>query len=481
MEDEAEKLKIYKMLLMLLIVLLMGCTPAAEALSEPSSEPSSEQLETIRESEKVKDEALISEEKEPSQEARIEQADFSPYQLEGTYGDCSYLLEVPVDDWHLKIYRVDHEKTEVFDLAKDNVREQMEFQNAPNRMVVSDEDGDGIEEIYLFFEDAFGSSWMLILNKEDEKMLQTVYYGFSEDIPQYLNIDGEGKPELLTNYVGGGGAVTVWEGLKLANLYRSDTGTYVYSYWMTKKYYEDAQAMAEKNIILNPVEESYAILLKNLAHQGKVADCEEMMQEIDATELILEPDWQGPYETYYEYVLAQASYYEDIWLQIKGLDIYLEEELTSMTEEMPSVDPLNKADLELGNGLFLGMSYDTYCDFFACSETLEFNVDENGNSTGQAQFNMGTIELVFEWSPENESSPLLIEYAVKDEFLKTSRGIGVGQEMHSVIEAYGEPDILESNALRYVVGDTQLVFDLKDNRVTQYRIDNGTGLLMQSE
>lgn len=405
-----------------------------------------------------------------------------PEPLEAKYGNSTYLIEAAVDDWHFKIYEVNDEKLEVFDLSKDNVQEEMLFQKIPNRMLVSDQDGDGVEEIYLFFEDDLGSSWLLLLNqsiatKENEKIFQTAYFGLSESMPEYIDINKNGKVALLTDYPESGDNTTVWEGLKLAYSYHPDTRAYAYSHEITRKYYEDAQAIAEEKLILNPIEENYVILLKNLAHQGKVSACKKIIEAIDSTELILEPEWQGPYDNYGEYVIAQASYYADIWLEIKNRDVYQEEALITTVDESPSVEPLDKADLELGNGLFLGMTYDTYCDHFAYNGTLEFNIGENGNSTGQGQLNMGTIELIFEWSPENQSSPLLIEYAVKDEFLKTKRAIGIGDKMDSVIEAYGVPDILETDALRYVIGDLQLVFDLKDDCVIQYRIDNGTGLL----
>lgn len=470
-------MKAHKMVFMsLLIILLTVCTSALEI---PLGE-GLQRLESI--GEPHIDEALSSGENKINEGEVIAKADFSPYELEATYDGCTYILAVPADDWHCKIYKVDDEKVEVFDLAKDPIRARMESQKAPQRMVVSDEDGDAAEEIYLFFEHEIGSSWMLVLNryvafKEGRNRFQAVYYGLSENVPQYLNIDGQGKAELMTEHSGGGGYVSVWEGLQLANVYRVDQNMYGYSYRMTKKYYEDLQKMAEKNIILNPTEQGYAILLKNLAHQGKIADCKKIIEEADAIKLKLEPDWQGPYETYYEYILAQASYYEDIWLQIKGWDISIEEELKP--EEISPVAPITKVDLELENGLFLGMSYDDFCERFAYNETLAFNVGEDGNSTGRAQLKMGTVQLVFEWSPENTSSPLLIEYAVKDQLLKTNRGIGLGCDISSIIKAYGEPDVIQIDAVGYFVGDVQLVFDLKEDVLIQYRIDNGTGLLVE--
>lgn len=443
-----------------------------------------EQIDTNIES--VKDEIETFEEKGVSEEEKIEQSDFSPYRLEEKYENSVYILEVPIDDWHCKIYQVRDVKSEVFDLEKDDIGDQMQFQKAPNRMYISDEDGDNLEEIYLFFEDELTSSWMLILNKsltprDGENKFNSVYYGLSEDVPKYANIDDKDRLELLTNHSGGGGVVSVWDGLKLANVFRKDTNTYVYSYIMTKKYYEDAQVLAEKNIIENPREESYVDLLKNLAHQGKTSDCERIIKELKKANYTLNSDWEKPYETYYEYILAQSSYYEDIWLQIKEWDMYLEKESKSVKEEIFSSKALNKKDLTLENGLYLNMSYDDFCDKFSYNGTLEFNVGRDGNSTCQAPIIIDKIDLIFEWSPENTSSPLLIEYAVKDQSLKTNKGIGLGMNLSSIIEAYGEADYIGYNTVSYKVEDTQLVFEFIDNRVVRYRIDNGTGLLIEND
>lgn len=468
-------MKIYRMLLVfLLMALLISCGTKKEVNTEETHKMDTD-------AGTVQEEIIISDNNEISEAEKIEQADFSAYKLEAKYGELTYVLEVPVDDWHHKIYQVNDDKKEVYDLAKDDITEQMSFQKAPNRMIVSDEDGDSLEEIYLFFEDAFGSSWVLVLNQsftsiESENILNTVYYGLSEDIPEYLSISNNDKPELLTNHAGGGGYVSVWEGLTLVNYFYQDINKYVYSYKMSKKYYEDAQYVAEKNIIENPVEESYVKLLKNLAHQGKISDCERIIKELKKANLILKPDWKEPYDTYYEYILAQASYYEDIWLQIKGWDMKLEESL-SVGENIPSVIPLTRADLDLGNGLYLGMSYDDFCYKFSCNKTLTFNVDVDGHSTGQAHIKMNKIDLVFEWSPENTSSPLLIEYAVRDELLKTNKGIGLGADSSLLIDSYGKPDVIGCDNVIYTVEDTQLVFEFKDNRVIKYRVDNGTGLL----
>ncbi|WP_432402149.1 hypothetical protein [Wukongibacter sp. M2B1] len=454
--------------LFLCSLLLMGCTTKPEQSKEESTEQ-------VRVTTEVSNAIVEMEEEE------IDESLFTPYRLEAPYGKGCYVLEVPVDDWHFVIYHECYgERQLMFDLSKDEVSHELISQKAPRKMVVSDEDGDDIEEIYLFFEDEIGDVVLLVLNHpslftKGEKSFQSVYLGYEEQVPDYINIDGVGKPELLTHHTGGGGYVTVWEGLVLGNIYRPTQKEYVYSYTMTKKYYENTHAMVEKNLSINPDLENHVRLLSSLSHQGRVEECKKMIEELGAEGVTLKPEWVGPYDTYKEYILAQAKYYKDIWEEIKEWDIFLDE------EDEFFIEPLSATDFELPNGIFLGMSYDTYCDLFAYDGSLEFNVGEDGNSTGQALLDTGTIQLVFKWSPDNASSPLLVEYGVTDEYLKTKRGVGLGQDLSAIVYAYGEPNVLLADAVIYWDSNTQLVFELEENIVVRYRVDNGTGLLVIEE
>lgn len=407
------------------------------------------------------------------EENNVSEDAYSPYRLEVVYQDSLYWLEVPLDDWHFRLYRkMSDRQLLIYDLAKDDVRHQFTFHKAPKKMAVADRDLDGLEEFYLFFEDEIGEEIMLILNYRvlADKAIDdcvSVYLGYQPTVPDYLDVDGDGKKELITNHPGGGGYVILWTGMDLINTYDTTLKKYEFSYWLSRKHYRQMQALAEENELRNASVDDAMRYLEGLATQGDAKACHQKFSVFLQQGMTFNLEQRPPYDTYQQYVFAKADFYQDVWYQLLAKDKAIEK-IKDNAKDLP----LTERDFNLPAGVNIDMSYDDFYVRFNSSTPCRDIKDENGNSTGLLIAETDSLKAIFQWSPINSSSPVLVEYMVKDDTLKTARNVAIGQDVTTIISAYGKPDDLILDYIIYELAGYSLVFEIDNGVLTRYWLDN---------
>ncbi|MBF4693434.1 hypothetical protein [Fusibacter ferrireducens] len=291
----------------------------SEGETEPKNDTETEQMpkvENISESENgLIDEGFNEEEAYNGDEG---------LKIEQVFGEASYILSMPNDDFNFKIYyKTDTDERIIYDFSEDNRLRNLEDFRFLSEMYVQDENQDGLEEVYLFFEDsAIETPMVMVLDyphfKLDvQKGLQVTYWSYGYDIFTYEDLNGDNLKELIAPYPYGG-VVTTWEGLDLVNAYNPDSEMYAFSYELTRLKYEGNKAEWKSALQNYFSTENWEGLLNSYADLGDVKACQDLIERGRALEeLNIHPDWHGPYDTYFEYTLNRASYYESIWEELK--------------------------------------------------------------------------------------------------------------------------------------------------------------------
>ena len=175
--------------------------------------------------------------------------------------------------------------------------------------------------------------------------------------------------------------------------------------------------------------------------------CNELIENAKSLEEFnVHPDWDGPYDSYFEYVIEKATLYQGIWNELNPY----------------SVLDLDKDELNLSNGLVVGMTYVEFQNKFHFLDNLSL---ENSK---EALVLYDEIHLTFR--KEKDSDPILKSYTVYNPEVKTSSGIGIGSTTKELMEVYGLPHTRESNYAIYQVGESNLQFELIDDRVIAFEM-----------
>ena len=386
--------------------------------------------------------------------------------IEVPWLDNWYVLKMPNDDRNFKIYdKATDVENLIYDSAQQEEVEDLEDYHFMSRFYVEDANGDGTEEFYLFFEDFFEEPYEMVLTYQDD-YLKTSYFGYGESIFAYEDIDEDGVMELITPHPSGGGMVTVWQGLDLVNVYDPEMQTYVFSYPLTRKKYEVQNKTLDRQLNVHLSPEGWEKLLESYADLGEPQTCKDLIEMSQSLEeLNVHPDWQGPYETYFEYVVARAEYYQEIWQTLKGDD---SADDSDGATALPGA--LTEADFELSNGLYADMSYTEFCDIMNYSGALEFSDDGSGFSSSMASVDLDGLSASFVWPSSDASDPVLFGYVIKEPTIFTKRGAGVGMPTEELVELYGDPVSQSDWGLEYRWNQYTLLFELAGDKVGQIKM-----------
>lgn len=179
-----------------------------------------------------------------------------------------------------------------------------------------DKDGDGVAEFYLKVKDDFGYDYALVIKKVDGE-LREVFYGVEYDVVEYIDVDKDGTMELINDHSGGGGYVSAWIGMNLINVLDEDN--YVFSYDLTRTYYEILRSKAEEDFNLNATNETFVSLLEACADLGLEEECKNL---IESNSGLVDDDFDyisysklssDMVENYFDFVIYRAFYYEMEW------------------------------------------------------------------------------------------------------------------------------------------------------------------------
>ncbi|GMQ63818.1 hypothetical protein [Vallitalea maricola] len=301
----------------------------SKIIDKKASPDNVEQVDIGLEEEKMKKEGDLNEE-ENLQEDLTEgdgKTVEGPYrnglEISRTYGNGEYIFRLPNDDNNFEIfYKTKNSEEEVYDTVYDERHDAIVENRFLSQFYVKDNDDDGIEELYLFFEDFFELQMILVLRPiNDSHQLHSTFFGHGQSMFEYEDINEDGVPDLISPHPGGGGTTTTWKGLDLVNVYNPENLNYEFSYKMTRKKYEDRHEKLTLELTNYASPENWEALLESSADLGLVKECEEQIEKSKSLEeLNVHPDWQGPYDTYFEYVIARAKEYKNVWEDLKESD-----------------------------------------------------------------------------------------------------------------------------------------------------------------
>lgn len=264
-------------------------------------------------------------------------------ELSQIYGDGEYIFRLPNDDNNFKIfYKKDNLEQEVYYTVEDERHDNIIEHRFISQFYVKDNDNDGIEELYLFFEDFFEYQKILVLRPiNDSHQLHSSFFGYGESMFDYEHVNEDAAADLISPHPGGGGMTTTWKGLDLVNVYNPSNLNYEFSYSITRKRYKDRYEKLKLQLQNYTSPENWEAVLEIEADLGLVKECEERIEKGKALEeLNIHPDWQGPYDTYFEYVIARAKEYEGVWENLKELDVTKKDENQSaLTKYRLAIQP----------------------------------------------------------------------------------------------------------------------------------------------
>ncbi len=184
-------------------------------------------------------------------------------------------------------------------------------------VTIEDRNGDDSDELYFDLSDPI-SPILLIVEKVGGRYVP-LYYGRTCDI-FYEDIDGDGVGELLSDHPGGGGFVSWWQGLDLVNTF--EDSMYIFSFQLTRRYYEQHLWEAEVAFSETQDAESFAWLLDAHADLGNYSACTTLVnQNQDLANLdreVYEKYINGPDEDLIDFTVFRAAEYERVWEELKN-------------------------------------------------------------------------------------------------------------------------------------------------------------------
>ncbi len=386
--------------------------------------------------------------------------------IEVPWADYSYILKMPNDIHYFKIYyKAMGREHLIYDSAQQKDIDGFDDYRFISQFYVKDANSDGVEEFYLFFEDSFEEPYEMVLTypsfiKNTNRFLKASYFGYGDAIFEYRDIDENGSMDLITPHPGGGGMVSVWNGLDLVNAYNPELQTYVFSYPLTRKKYENQNSALNRQLQAHLSPEGWEKLLESYADLGETQRCKEMIEVSKSLEeLNVHPDWQGPYDSYFEYIVARAEYYQEIWREMESVDAS-----TVLSGALVEVD------FELSNGLYADMPYTEFCDVMSYAGTLEFPANGSGFSDPLASVELEGLVVSFVWPSPNASDPVLFGYVIEDPAILTKRGAGIGMPTEELTGLYGDPISQSEWGLEYRWNQYTLLFELAGDKVSRFRM-----------
>lgn len=259
-----------------------------------------------------------------------------------------------------KIYKINEDEMKMVfsseDIDDENINEIISTSNTPNDILnITDKDKDGMDEIYLTLEDILGYKTILVIEYINDKYVPS-FYGYEYEEVEYQDVNEDGVMELINDHPGGGGYVSTWKGLDLVNELKGEK--YKFSFGLTKLYYENIKREMETKFETSPTPECFVRLLDTYADLGMSEKCTELINK--QTELVNSTDYDyskhndSPAETFFDYVVARAHFYNSTWDEMKSWDVESEIEKANNTTKheetqaplavivMPSIPQLYK-------------------------------------------------------------------------------------------------------------------------------------------
>lgn len=184
-----------------------------------------------------------------------------------------------------------------------------------NYIKIDDYDNDGADELSVPIIDMANYQYQLILDNIDGKW-QDVFLGWVEEDIKYIDLDGDGLNELITDTLGGGGYANWWIGLKQVNVF--DGSEYKYSRELTNQYLEETIVKAREVFFKEKTTKAFVDLVNAYAIMGKTEECKEMITYFSSMsrdkEVDFSPYFNGAFDTFYNFVLYRSELYKtQVW------------------------------------------------------------------------------------------------------------------------------------------------------------------------
>jgi hypothetical protein len=220
------------------------------------------------------------------------------------------------DFTRFKIFEIQEgSKKKVFDSNSIDDELCVYLESMEDAVIMEDRNGDGSEELYFDVSDPI-SPVVLIVDKIGNRYVP-LYHGPTFNV-SYKDVDGDGIPELLSDHLGGGGFVSWWQGLILVNAVEGTS--YVFSYELTRRYYEEQLQEASEAFSEMQDVEHFAYLLNAHADLGNHDACSTLVYENGDLAGMQREDYEayinGPGEDLISFTLYRAAEYRRIWEEL---------------------------------------------------------------------------------------------------------------------------------------------------------------------
>lgn len=360
--------------------------------------------------------------------------------LEITFDDVIYQLREVQEDT-FRIIANDHMEYLVYEV------QHIDDYTFLKEMEVSDLDNDKLPEIYLKYEDSTGTSKTLLLNhpkysgEKGKLFTESCFYEGEITYDTFM----DKKVVLLEYHIDA--PPPCYEEFKMISAYNIEEKAYIYSFDLTRRYYEENMETRYDVMLSNMTPENWTVYLESQALLGELDSCNELIENAESLEEFdVNPDWDGPYDSYFKYIIQKATFYQGIWNELNPY----------------SVLELDKDELNLSNGLIVGMTYVEFQNQFHFLDNLSLENSE------EAFVLYDEVHLTFR--KEKNSEPVLKSYIVYNPEVKTSSDIGIGSTTKELMEVYGLPHERESKYVVYIVEKCRLYFEMVDDRVIAFEI-----------
>ena len=188
--------------------------------------------------------------------------------------------------------------------------------NLDDTVIIIDSNKDDEYEFHIRIEKDFFSS-VMVIRKVNEEYANVFCDAVYPDV-EYIDVDGNGTNELINYFPGGGGYIQIWTGLNLVNEFVE--GRFVFSYDLTRMYYQNLLNDAKYKFENEPLNENFVTLLNLYADMGLGDLCKKAIygnhdlvndNSYDYTvHLSGDPEI---FEDYFGYVTSRAYYYGSTW------------------------------------------------------------------------------------------------------------------------------------------------------------------------
>lgn len=335
------------MLLILLMLLFVSCQPQNLTQNAVELEPveAINEIEEINETDTENETKEINEAEERKENEEINSNNNQDNEEVVNNNEPNVIKEIYMTsmdtglEYYIKFIKEDtqgkdtyYDRVQIFkvtqgqmDLLYDTIDFNREYEevyadkDSEDLINIADLDGDGIDEIYLLLENMIYYNFLVLKSFDDQyKDAGTCNCGID---PTYIDVDGDGILEIVS-YSSAGNGTSYWAGLDNINEWRN--GEYVFSFNLTKLYYEQKISKAKENFEKDKSVKNYVELLGYYGFAGKSNELKQVIEEnkplfkdrLDEFEKYNDHAVNqigSLHKDYYGYIMYRASNYVILW------------------------------------------------------------------------------------------------------------------------------------------------------------------------